>query len=328
MKVLVTGSEGFIGSHLTEKLLDLGYEVRAFILYNSFNSRGWLRSINIKNKKNIEFFFGDIRDPDIVMQAVKDCNTVFHLASLIGIPYSYSAPSSYIETNVRGTLNVLNAIKEQKDARIIHTSTSEVYGTAQYHPIDESHPLNAQSPYAASKIAADQLVSSYTKSFETSSVIIRPFNTFGPRQSLRAVIPTIISQCINNSKSIKLGSLSPRRDFTFVSDTVNGFIAAMNSDKKNAEVYNLGTNSDISIGNLAEIIINKINPKLRIETDEIRERPDESEVMRLISNFSKAKDELNWKPYYVNEEFKVAIDQTIEWVNNNMSSVITSNYTI
>lgn len=328
MKVLVTGSEGFIGSHLTEKLLDLGYEVRAFILYNSFNSRGWLRSINIKNKKNIEFFFGDIRDPDIVMQAVKDCNIVFHLASLIGIPYSYSAPSSYIETNVRGTLNVLNAIKEQKDARIIHTSTSEVYGTAQYHPIDESHPLNAQSPYAASKIAADQLVSSYTKSFETSSVIIRPFNTFGPRQSLRAVIPTIISQCINNSKSIKLGSLSPRRDFTFVSDTVNGFIAAMNSDKKNAEVYNLGTNSDISIGNLAEIIINKINPKLRIETDEIRERPDESEVMRLISNFSKAKDELNWKPYYVNEEFKVAIDQTIEWVNNNMSSVITSNYTI
>lgn len=328
MKILVTGSEGFIGSHLTEKLLDLGYEVRAFVLYNSFNSRGWLNNIKIKNKKNIEFFFGDIRDPDLIVKALKDCKTVFHLASLIGIPYSYSAPSSYIETNVSGTLNILNALKEKNQTRIIHTSTSEVYGTAQYQPIDESHPLNAQSPYAASKIAADQLVASYAKSFETPSVIIRPFNTFGPRQSLRAVIPTIISQCINNRKSIKLGSLSPRRDFTYISDTVDGFIAAMNSDKKNAEVYNLGTNSDVSIGNLAEIIINKINPNLKIESDEIRERPNESEVMRLISDFSKAKKELKWKPKYVNEKFNLGIDKTIEWLIKNMSSKITSNYTI
>jgi len=328
MKILVTGSEGFIGSHLTQKLLDLGHEVRAFVLYNSFNSKGWLSNIQIKNKRNIEFFFGDIRDPYLVTQAVKDCHTVFHLASLIGIPYSYLAPSSYIETNLTGTLNILNSIKESKHTRIIHTSTSEVYGTAQYQPIDETHPLNAQSPYAASKIAADQLVSSYSKSFETPSVIIRPFNTFGPRQSLRAVIPTIISQCLYSSKSIKLGSLSPKRDFTYVADTVDGFIAAMNSDKKNAEVYNLGTNSDISIGNLAKIIINKINPKLTIESDEIRERPDESEVMRLISDFSKAKNELKWKPKYTNQEFNVAVDQTIEWFKNNISSEITSNYTM
>lgn len=328
MKILVTGSEGFIGSHLTEKLLDLGYDVRAFILYNSFNSTGWLNNIKQHYKNKVEFFFGDIRDPLLVSKAIEDCEYIFHLASLIGIPYSYQAPQSYLETNINGTLNILNAIKLNNIKKIIHTSTSEVYGTAQYQPIDEKHPLNAQSPYAASKIAADQLVNSYNKSFEIPSVIIRPFNTFGPRQSFRAVIPTIISQCLNNSRSIKLGSLQPRRDFTYVKDTVNGFIAALNSNKKNAEVYNLGTNSENTIGDLAKIIIDKTNKKLTIESDDQRERPDQSEVMRLISDYNRAKKELNWEPKYVNSYFSEAIDETIRWYNKNLSTSNYSNYII
>ncbi len=317
MKILVTGSEGFIGSHLTEKLLKLGYDVKAFILYNSFNSVGWLKDIKPKYKKKIEYFFGDIRDPLVVSEAIKDCDTIFHLASLIGIPYSYVAPQSYIQTNINGTLNLLNSIKEKK-IKFVHTSTSEVYGSAQYQPIDESHPLNAQSPYAASKISADQLVLAYCKSFDIPSIIIRPFNTFGPRQSFRAVIPTIISQCLTNSKEINLGSLSPKRDFTYIKDTIDGFIAGFNSNITNAETYNLGTGTEISIDEISKILIKKINPKLKINNDNYRIRPKNSEVMRLISDNQKAKKELNWKPKYINAKLNNAFDETIRWYKNNL----------
>ena len=318
MKILVTGSEGFIGSHLTEKLLKLGYDVKAFILYNSFNSVGWLKDINPKYKKKIEYFFGDIRDPLLVSEAIKDCETIFHLASLIGIPYSYIAPQSYIETNINGTLNLLNSIKEKK-IKFIHTSTSEVYGTAQYQPINEFHPLNAQSPYAASKISADQLVSAFSKSFNIPSITIRPFNTFGPRQSLRAVIPTIITQCFANTKKINLGSLNPKRDFTYINDTVDGFIAGLNSSITNGETYNLGTGTEISIHEIAKILIKKINPKLKINNDNNRIRPKKSEVMRLISDNQKAIKELNWKPKYINKKLNDAFDETISWYKNNLS---------
>ncbi len=316
MKILVTGSEGFIGSHLTEKLLNLGYDVRAFILYNSFNSVGLLKDVNPKYKKKIEYFFGDIRDPLVVSKAVEDCDTIFHLASLIGIPYSYIAPGSYVATNINGTLNLLNSIKGKK-IKFIHTSTSEVYGTAQYQPINELHPLNAQSPYAASKIAADQLVLSYANTFNIPSITIRPFNTFGPRQSLRAVIPTIITQCLTNSKNIRLGSLSPKRDFTYIKDTVNGFIAGFNSNFKSGETFNLGTGTEISIGEIAKILIKKINPKLKINNDNIRKRPKKSEVMRLISDNHKAKKELKWKPKYINKKLNEAFDETIQWYKGN-----------
>lgn len=317
MKILITGSEGFIGSHLTENLLSRGYKIKAFILYNSFNSKGWLNEINRKYNKNIEFVFGDIRDPALVNNAVKDCDSIFHLASLIGIPYSYKAPFSYYDTNVKGTLNLLDSIKGKKIKKFIHTSTSEVYGTAQYQPIDEKHPLNAQSPYAASKIAADQLVSAYCNSFEIPAITIRPFNTFGPRQSFRAVVPTIISQSLfSKSNKIKLGSLNPTRDFTFIDDTVDGFIKGFKSNKKNGEIYNLGTGNEISIKELALKITNKINPKIKIVNENIRKRPKKSEVMQLISNYEKAKNDLKWQPKYINKRFDEAIDKTIDWYRN------------
>lgn len=328
MKILVTGSEGFIGSHLTEELVKLGYDVRAFIMYNSFNSNGWLNTIPSEIKKKIDFFYGDIRDSELVKNATRNCNVIFHLAALIGIPYSYIASRSYIETNVIGTLNLLNAIKDTNIHKFIHTSTSEVYGTAQYIPIDEKHPLNAQSPYAASKTAADQLVLSYTKSFKIPSIIIRPFNTFGPRQSLRAIIPTIITQLIQNSDQIKLGSLTPTRDFTYIEDTVDALILSLKSQFQYSEIFNLGTGYEISIKSLAELISKKMGKDTCVFDDDIRKRPINSEVERLISNNEKAINELSWNPKYVNENgFNLALDKTIKWFKDNKNLInYSSNY--
>ena len=313
-KILITGSDGFIGSHLTEALVRAGHSVRAFVMYNSFNSWGWLDQSPNDIRDNLDVFAGDIRDPHGVKTAMKGCDTVLHLAALIAIPYSYHSPDTYIDTNIKGTLNVLQAARELGVKRVVHTSTSEVYGSARFVPITEEHPLQGQSPYSATKIAADQLVYSFYASFGLPVTIARPFNTYGPRQSARAVIPTIITQIANGKKQIKLGAVSPTRDFNFVHDTVAGFIAAMKSDKGIGEVVNFGSNFEISIGDTAQLIAEAMNCKIEIITDEARLRPENSEVERLWADNSKAKTLFGWQPNYGGRDgFKRGIAETAQW---------------
>jgi dTDP-glucose 4,6-dehydratase len=314
MDVLVTGADGFIGSHLCEALVKKGHRVRAFVLYNSFNSWGWLDNSAPDIRNNIDVFAGDIRDPHGVKMAMKNCDAVLHLASLIAIPYSYHSPDTYIETNIRGTLNVLQAARELAIPRVIHTSTSEVYGTACFVPITEDHPLQGQSPYSASKIGADQLAYSFYASFDLPVVTIRPFNTYGPRQSARAVIPTIITQIASGQRVIKLGAMSPTRDFNYISDTVDGFIAALESQVGVGEVIQLGSNFEISIGDTARLIAELMQSPVDFITDEIRLRPEHSEVERLWADNKKAKTLLNWSPQFAGiDGLTQGLMKTIEW---------------
>ena len=314
MKVLVTGADGFIGSHLTESLVRSGYEVRAFVFYNSFNSWGWLDHCGEDVKGRFEVFVGDIRDPNGTRAAMKDCDAVLHLAALIAIPYSYHSPDTYVETNIKGTLNIVQAARDFDVSKVVHTSTSEVYGTAQFIPITEDHPLQGQSPYSASKIGADQIAMSFQTSFETPVAIIRPFNTYGPRQSARAVIPTIITQIASGNKQIKLGALSPTRDFNYVADTVAGFIAALTSEKSVGQVINIGSNFEVSIGDTARAIAKIMGAKIEIISDEQRFRPEKSEVERLWASNEKAGALLGWQPKYGdNEGFHRGLEETVAW---------------
>lgn len=324
-KVLVTGADGFIGSHLVEMLLEKGHEVRAFVYYNSFNTWGWLDSFSKEQLEKIEIFTGDIRDPNGVREAMKGIDMVFHLAALIGIPFSYHSPDSYVDTNIKGTLNVLQAARDLETKRILVTSTSEVYGTALYVPIDEKHPLQGQSPYSASKIGADMMAESFYRSFNLPVTIVRPFNTYGPRQSARAVIPTIITQLLSGNKEIKLGSLTPTRDFNYVKDTVRGFYEIAMSEDTIGEVVNIATQDEISIGQLAEEMIKQINPSAKIVTDEARLRPEKSEVNRLLGKNEKILKVTNWKPNYSLEE---GIEETIEWLKDNLSVYKTDIYNV
>ena len=308
-KILVTGADGFIGSHLTEELVKKGYEVRAFVLYNSFNTWGWLDTLPKEILNKIEIFQGDIRDPNGVKEAMLNVDAVFHLAALIAIPFSYHSPDSYVDTNIKGTLNVLQAARES-GTRVLVTSTSEVYGTAQYVPIDELHPFQGQSPYSATKIGADRLAESFYRSFNLPVTIVRPFNTYGPRQSARAVIPTIITQLLAGKEEIKLGSLTPTRDFNFVKDTANGFIEIYRSDKTIGQEINIATQQEISIGQLAEELIRQINPCAKIMCDEQRLRPEKSEVNRLLGCNQKIKELTDWVPNYTFEE---GLAETIEY---------------
>jgi len=309
-KVLITGADGFIGSHLTEALVEAGYDVRAFVYYNSFNSYGWLDTLSKDTKNNIEFFPGDIRDPNGVREAMKEIDIVFHLAALIAIPFSYHSPDSYIDTNVKGTLNIIQAARDNKVKRVLVTSTSEVYGTAQFVPITELHPKQPQSPYSASKIGADAIADSFYRSFELPITIVRPFNTFGPRQSARAVIPTIISQLLNGTEEIKLGDITPTRDLLFVKDTVNGFLKIAQCNELIGHEVNIATQSEISIGDLAQQLIKIINPNAKIITDSIRLRPEKSEVFRLFGSNEKLKSYTDWKQEYSLEK---GLKETIEW---------------
>jgi dTDP-glucose 4,6-dehydratase len=312
--ILITGAEGFIGSHLTEALVRLGYRVRAFVLYNSFNSWGWLDCCDSEIKGQFEVFLGDIRDPNGVREAMKGCDAVLHLAALIAIPYSYHSPSTYVDTNINGTLNVLQAARELNVSRVIHTSTSEVYGSARFVPITEEHPLQGQSPYSATKIAADQLAYSFYAAFNLPVVILRPFNTYGPRQSARAVIPTIITQIANGKQQIKLGSISPTRDFNYVEDTVAGFVAALISDKGLGEVVNLGSNFEVSVGDTVKLIAEAMGKSVEILTDKERFRPQNSEVERLWASNAKAKELFGWEPFYAGREgFKQGLIKTAQW---------------
>ena len=324
-KILVTGADGFIGSHLVEELVKKGYKVKAFVLYNSFNTWGWIDTFPKELKDEIEIFTGDVRDPNAVREAMKDCDAVFHLAALIAIPYSYYAPDSYVDTNIKGTLNVLQAAREQGNKRVLVTSTSEVYGTAKYVPIDEKHPFQGQSPYSATKIGADRLAESFYRSFELPVTIVRPFNTFGPRQSARAVIPTIIMQLISGKTEIKLGSLSPTRDFNYVKDTANGFIEIYKSDKTVGEEINIATQQEISIGELAEKLIQKINPEAKIVCDEQRFRPEKSEVNRLLGCNKKIKELTSWIPKY---DIDAGLAETIAFISDNLDRYKTDIYNI
>ena len=331
MKILVTGADGFIGSHLIEALVRQGFTVRAFVLYNSFNSWGWLDQCAEDVKGNFEVFAGDIRDPHGVKKAMKGCDCVMHLAALIAIPFSYHSPDTYVDTNIKGTLNVLQAALELDVAKVIHTSTSEVYGTACFVPITEQHPLQGQSPYSATKIAADQLAYSFFASFGLPVVIARPFNTYGPRQSARAVIPTIITQIASGKRQIKLGAVSPTRDFNYVQDTVSGFIAAMSSEQGLGEVVNFGSNYEISIGDTAYLIAETMNVEIKIITEEARLRPTDSEVERLWADNVKAKQLFGWTPAYGGREgFKRGIAETVEWFQKpgNLTSYKTDIYNI
>ncbi|MFM8503920.1 MAG: NAD-dependent 4,6-dehydratase LegB [Acidimicrobiaceae bacterium] len=316
MKILVTGADGFIGSHVIETLVKSGHDVRAFVLYNSFNSWGWLDESDKSIRDSIDVFAGDIRDPHGVDKAVEKQEVILNLAALIAIPYSYHSPDTYIDTNIKGTLNILQAARRHGVKRVIQTSTSEVYGTAQYIPIDEAHPLHPQSPYAATKVGADQLALSFHASFDVPVGILRPFNTYGPRQSARAVIPTIISQLANKSK-VKLGSLSPTRDFSFVQDTANGFLAAAKSDAIVGQTINLGSGFEISIKETAETIAKLMNTKLELVDDEQRVRPENSEVERLHASIEKAKTLLGWQPELKGlAGFETGLKKTIEWFSN------------
>ena len=313
-KVLVTGSDGFIGSHLTEALVRAGRDVRAFVCYNSFNSWGWLDRCGDDVKGKFDVFAGDIRDPHGVRTAMKDCDAVLHLAALIAIPYSYHSPDSYVDTNIKGTLNVVQAARDLSVARVVHTSTSEVYGTARFVPIIEDHPLQGQSPYSASKIGADQIAMSFYSSFGTPVTILRPFNTYGPRQSARAVIPTIITQIASGKRQIALGAVHPTRDFTYVTDTVAGFIAALNSDAGTGQVVNIGSGFEISIGDTAHEIATVMGAEIEILTDEQRLRPEKSEVERLWASNDKARDLLGWTPQYGDlDGFRQGLVETAEW---------------
>jgi len=331
MKILVTGSDGFIGSHLTEALVRAGHDVRAFVLYNSLNSWGWLDHCAADVKGQFEVFPGDIRDPHGVKTAMQGCYAALHLAALIGIPYSYHSPHSYVDTNVMGTLNVVQAARELGVGKVVHTSTSEVYGTAQFVPITEEHPLEAQSPYAASKIGADQVAMSFYRSFNTPVAVIRPFNTYGPRQSSRAVIPTIITQLANGQRTVRLGSPNPTRDFNYIKDTVSGFIAIMLSDKSVGEVINIGSNFEISIGETAKLIAEIMAVDLTIESEAERFRPDKSEVERLWADNSKAKCLMNWEPAYGEREgLRRGLVETICWFSepNNLNKYKAGMYNI
>ncbi len=324
-KVLVTGADGFIGSHLTEQLIEEGYEVKAFVFYNSFNTWGWLDTLPKEKLKQIEIFQGDIRDPYGVKGAMKNIDIVFHLAALIAIPYSYHSPDTYVSTNINGTLNVLQAARELSTSRILVTSTSEVYGTAQYVPIDEKHPFQGQSPYSATKIGADRLAESFYRSFNMPITIVRPFNTYGPRQSARAVIPTIITQLLSGEKEIKLGSLTPTRDFNYVKDTANGFIKISQTEATIGEEINIATQNEISIGYLAQELINQINPSAKIVCDEQRLRPEKSEVNRLLGSNKKILELTNWKPCYT---FEQGLSETITFLKNNIDKYKTDVYNI
>ena len=308
--VLITGADGFIGSHLTELLIQSGYKVRAFVYYNSFNSNGWLDTLTAETKSKIDIISGDIRDPNGVREAMKGIDIVFHLAALIAIPFSYHSPDSYIDTNVKGTLNILQAARDSKVKRILITSTSEVYGTAQFVPITELHPKQPQSPYSASKIGADAIADSFYRSFDLPITIVRPFNTYGPRQSARAVIPTIISQLLNGAEEIKLGDISPTRDLLFVKDTVIGFLKIAQCNELIGHEVNIATQSEITIGDLAQNLINNINPKAKIITDSVRLRPEKSEVFRLYGSNEKLKSYTDWEQEYSLEK---GLKETIDW---------------
>lgn len=313
-KILVTGADGFIGSHLTEYLIGRGYDVRAFIMYNSFGTWGWLDRCTPEIARGLEVFSGDIRDPHGVRTAMQDCDIVLHLAALIGIPYSYHSPDTYVDTNIKGTLNVVQAARDLGIEKVVHTSTSEVYGTAQTVPIREDHPLQGQSPYSATKIGADQLALAFYHSFDTPVAVIRPFNTYGPRQSARAVIPTIITQLANGAGKVRLGSLYPTRDFSFISDTVRGFVAVAKSDKTLGEIVNVGSGFEISVGDTANLIAELMRVEFEIETDDQRLRPAKSEVERLLADNSKAKELTDWRPAYATlEGLRRGLQETIEW---------------
>ena len=313
-KILVTGSDGFIGSHLTEALVRAGYDVRAFVLYNSFNSWGWLDRCGVDVKGRFEVFAGDVRDPNGVRTAMKGCDAVLHLAALIAIPYSYHSPDTYVDTNIKGTLNIVQAARDLGVRRVVQTSTSEVYGTARFVPITEDHPLQGQSPYSASKIGADQIAMSFQASFGTPVTLLRPFNTYGPRQSARAVIPTIITQIAAGQRRIKLGAVHPTRDFNFVSDTVAGFIAALDAQQAVGEVINLGSNFEISIGDTARAIAEVMGVTIEIETDDQRLRPENSEVERLWASNTKARELLGWQPAYGGRDgFLRGLTETVAW---------------
>jgi dTDP-glucose 4,6-dehydratase len=312
--VLVTGADGFIGSHLTEALVRQGLNVRAFVYYNSFNTWGWLDQCAADIKGQFEVFPGDIRDPHGVKEAMKGCDAVLHLAALIAIPFSYNSPDTYVDTNIKGTLNVLQAARELGVNRVIHTSTSEVYGTAQFVPITEEHPMQGQSPYSATKIAADQLAYSFYSSFDLPVVTIRPFNTYGPRQSARAVIPTVITQIASGANKVQLGALSPTRDFNYVQDTVNGFLAALDSTNGLGQVVNLGSNFEISIRDTVSLIAECMNSTIEITSSEERFRPAKSEVERLWADNSKAKELFGWQPTYSGRDgFRRGLSETIAW---------------
>lgn len=324
-KVLVTGSEGFIGSHLTEKLVELGAEVTALVQYNSFNNWGLIDNLDKNIKDSIHVVTGDVREYDGMKRIIKGQDIVFHLAALIAIPYSYLSPMAYVKTNIEGTTNVLEACREYGVQKIIHTSTSETYGTALYVPIDEKHPLQGQSPYSASKIGADKIAESFYRSFNLPVATIRPFNTYGPRQSARAVIPTIISQILSGVKEIKLGSLTPTRDFNYVKDTVEAFVKIAESDRTIGQVLNVGSNYEISIDELAKKIINIMNKNIKIICDEERLRPEKSEVNRLWANNTKIKELTNWYPKFTLED---GLKETIDWIRNNMKYFKTHIYNV
>lgn len=309
-KVLVTGADGFIGSHLVERLIDEGANVKAFAYYNSFNSWGWMDTFSKETLAKIEVFTGDVRDPNGVRTAMQGCDVVFHLAALIAIPYSYHSPDSYVDTNIKGTLNIVQAAKDLGVEKVLVTSTSEVYGTALYVPIDEKHPRQGQSPYSATKIGADHIAESFYRSFNVPVTIVRPFNTFGPRQSARAVIPTIITQLLAGKTEIKLGALHPTRDLLFVKDTANGFVEIAKSDSLIGEEVNIATHSEITIGDLAQKLINIINPSAKIVSDDIRLRPEKSEVERLFGSNQKIIQHTDWRQQYSLDE---GLKQTIEW---------------
>ncbi|MGA7802780.1 MAG: NAD-dependent 4,6-dehydratase LegB [Gammaproteobacteria bacterium] len=316
-QVLVTGADGFIGSHLVEQLVRSGRKVRAFVLYNSFNSWGWLDHLDEEIRRELDIFAGDIRDPHGVKKAMAGCTTIMHLASLIAIPYSYHSPDTYVDTNVKGTLNVLQAARELGVDRVVHTSTSEVYGTAQFVPITEEHPLQGQSPYSATKIAADQLAYSFYNSFDVPVAIIRPFNTYGPRQSARAVIPTVITQIANGMRTIRLGATHPTRDFNYVLDTVSGFMAVADAEQAVGEVINVGSNYEISIGETVALIAEIMGADIQIETDTSRLRPEKSEVNRLWADNTKAARLLGWAPQYGQREgLRRGLAETVEWFTN------------
>lgn len=326
-KVLVTGADGFIGSHLVESLLEQNVSVKAFVYYNSFNSWGWLDTLPKATLDKIEIFAGDVRDPNGVRNAMEGCDIVFHLAALIAIPFSYHSPDSYVDTNIKGTLNILQAARDLHVEKLLVTSTSEVYGTAQYVPIDEKHPYQGQSPYSATKIGADRMAESFYRSFETPVTIVRPFNTYGPRQSARAVIPTIITQLLAGNEEIQLGSLTPTRDFNFVKDTCNGFLEIAKSDSTIGEEINIATQDEISIGELAQEMIDQINPNAKIICDDQRLRPEKSEVNRLLGANEKIKSLTQWTPQY---DLKKGIAQTIEWFkdDNNLKQYKANIYNV
>jgi dTDP-glucose 4,6-dehydratase len=330
-KILVTGADGFIGSHLTEDLVRRGHDVRAFVFYNSFDSWGWLDEAPHDVKTSLDVFAGDVRDPHGVRAAMKGCDVVLHLAALIGIPYSYHSPDTYVDTNIKGTLNVVQAARDLGVAKVVHTSTSEVYGTARVAPITEDHPLQGQSPYSASKIGADQIAMSFYASFGTPVAIIRPFNTYGPRQSTRAILPTVISQIASGRRVLKLGALFPTRDFSYVTDTVRGFIAIAESDRATGQVINTGSNFEIAVGEAVRVVSELMGVAVEIETETARLRPEKSEVERLWADNTKARDLAGWAPEYGGlEGFQRGLRVTIAWYRDprNLAHFKTGTYSV